>query len=276
MDLLREERTLIELYTSLMDKFPQQRDALKLLLEDERRHYNILSKLFAREEEANPWIVKFYMLLSAIFGVYFIIKLIKRRKERLKEQYKEVGSSFNPIREILREEEMHIKQLDLQLKDERAKYIGSTVLGLNDALVEMTGSLTGLTFALQNSILIAISSLVVGVSAALSMAASEFLSRRAEGDRNPLKGAIYTGIAYISVVILLVTPFFLLKESIQALLTSLGVAISLVAFFSWYISVVRETSSREEFFTMVTLSLGVAFVAYLVGEGFSLFLGISR
>ena len=37
------------------------------------------------------------------------------------------------------------------LDEERLRYIGSVVLGLNDALIELTGALAGLTLALQNT-----------------------------------------------------------------------------------------------------------------------------
>ena len=45
------------------------------------------------------------------------------------------------------------------LDEERLHYIGAMVLGLNDALVELTGSLAGFTFAMQNTKIIALSGL---------------------------------------------------------------------------------------------------------------------
>ena len=53
------------------------------------------------------------------------------------------------------------KALLEMLDEERLKYVGSMVLGLNDALVELTGSLAGFTFAMQNTKLIALSGLIV-------------------------------------------------------------------------------------------------------------------
>lgn len=62
------------------------------------------------------------------------------------------------------------------IKEEKIGYVGSMVLGLNDALVELTGVLAGLTFTLQNTRLIGTAGLITGVAAALSMASSEYLS----------------------------------------------------------------------------------------------------
>ena len=92
-------------------------------------------------------------------------------------------------------------QLLSMLDEEALKYMGSVVLGLNDALVELTGALAGLTFAFQNTKLIALTGLITGISASLSMAASEYLSSRADGEENAGRSALYTGIAYIITVI---------------------------------------------------------------------------
>ena len=88
-------------------------------------------------------------------------------------------------------------------------YLGSIVLGLNDALVELTGVLAGLTLALQNSRIIVVSGLIIGLAASLSMAASEYLSTKAEANgRSPGVSAFYTGIAYLITVLFLIFPSF--------------------------------------------------------------------
>ena len=63
------------------------------------------------------------------------------------------------------------------IEEEHLNYIGSMVLGMNDALVELTGTLAGLTFALQNTRLIALTGFITGIAASFSMAASEYLSK---------------------------------------------------------------------------------------------------
>jgi uncharacterized membrane protein YdjX (TVP38/TMEM64 family) len=90
--------------------------------------------------------------------------------------------------------------------------VGSIVLGLNDALVELTGTLAGLTFALQRGSIVAISGIITGIAAAFSMAASDYLASKAEGDPRAKKSAIYTGAAYLVTVVLLVLPYLLLPQ----------------------------------------------------------------
>jgi hypothetical protein len=51
----------------------------------------------------------------------------------------------------------------------------------------------GLTFALQKGTLVAISGIITGIAAALSMVASNYLASKAEDDPKAKKAALYTG-----------------------------------------------------------------------------------
>jgi hypothetical protein len=106
---------------------------------------------------------------------------------------------------VLADEEKHEEELMGMLDEESLRYAGSVVLGLNDALVELTGALAGLTFAFRDSRTIALAGLITGISASFSMAASDYLSTKADEDgKNPLRSAIYTGLAYIVTVFILI------------------------------------------------------------------------
>jgi VIT1/CCC1 family predicted Fe2+/Mn2+ transporter len=98
------------------------------------------------------------------------------------------------------------------IDEEKLEYMGSVVLGLNDALVELTGALAASPSAFQNTRLIAVTALITGISASFSMSASEYLSTRQESGQTQkaLKAAFYTGIAYIFTVIALVVPYLLI------------------------------------------------------------------
>jgi VIT1/CCC1 family predicted Fe2+/Mn2+ transporter len=161
------------------------------------------------------------------------------------------------------------------IDEERLKYIGSVVLGLNDALVELTGTLAGLTFALQNARLVGVAGLITGIAASLSMGASEYLSTKAEGgEKNPLKASVYTGFAYVLAVIVLILPFLTLGNPFISLLIALAGAILLILVFTFYFSVVREVSFKKRFGEMVAISLGVAGLSFLIGLAVRQFLGI--
>jgi len=141
--------------------------------------------------------------------------------------------------------------------------------------VELTGALAGLTLALQNEKLIALSGLITGIAASLSMAASEYLSTRSEDTgKHPVRAAIYTGIAYIITVALLVLPYLLIQNYILDLIIALTTAVIIIAVFNYYISVAKGESFRERFLEMAGLSLGVALFSFIVGYFIRQWLGI--
>ena len=152
------------------------------------------------------------------------------------------------------------------LDEERLQYAGSVVLGLNDALVELTGALAGLTLALQNTKLIALSGLITGIAASMSMAASEYLSTRSEKtNKEPIRAAIYTGIAYIGTVTLLVLPYLLFENYYIDLAITMTVAVLIIAVFNYYISIAKGESFKTRFLEMAGLSLGVATFSFIIG-----------
>lgn len=118
--------------------------------------------------------------LARVLGLSFALKLMEGGEEDAQEFYTEVSKKYPKVKKIEKDEEKHERKLIRILKDERLDYAGSIVLGLNDALVELTGTLAGLTFAFGNSRIIAVTGLIMGVAAALSMAASGYLSSREE------------------------------------------------------------------------------------------------
>lgn len=161
-------------------------------------------------------------------------------------------------------------------KKTKFKYSGSIVLGLNDAIVETTGALFGLTYALQKSSLIAATGFIVGIAASLSMAASEYLHEKESPQRKskPLTSAIYTGFAYLITVLILISPYLFLENVFVSSITMLVFAILIIAIYNYYISSIKSVPFKVRFFRMVFISLGVAAIGYLVGNIIRNYFGI--
>ena len=178
--------------------------------------------------------------------------------------------------EIRRQEVEHEEALLAMLDEERLQYVGSMVLGLNDALVELTGSLAGFAFALQNTRLIALSGLIVGISATFSMASSEFLAARSEGRSDALKSCSYTGIAYLLTVVALILPYLLFApgQYMAALICMLAVVILIIAGFTYYTSVAQGEPFKSRFGEMAIISITVAVLSFVVGVLAKKFLGV--
>jgi len=169
------------------------------------------------------------------------------------------------FKNILLDENKHENELLSLIDEEKVNFIGSIVLGINDALIELTGALAGLTFTLKNSSLIFVVGFITGFAATLSMASSEYLSKKAEKDENAGKASIYTGITYILTVILLMFPYLIFKNYTVAFIITLIMAIIVILITSYFVSTVKELSFKNRFIEMAFLSLGIAFVSYIFG-----------
>ncbi|MDD1675555.1 MAG: VIT1/CCC1 transporter family protein, partial [Methanomicrobiales archaeon] len=197
-------------------------------------------------------------------------------EEKAQHAYQSLGEVEPGVLEIIPEESVHEKELVGMIDEERLHYVGALVLGLNDALVELTGTLAGLTFALQQTRLIALAGLVTGVAASLSMAASEYLSTKSEGGRlNPIRASFYTGVTYILTVSLLISPYLVLSDYRISFLLTLIFAIIVIYLFTFYISVAKDLSFRKRFAEMAVISMGVALISFFLGALIRIGLGIS-
>jgi VIT1/CCC1 family predicted Fe2+/Mn2+ transporter len=239
---------------------------LKLIAQDEKHHYDRLKQLTGVDVKPNMFRIRFYTLISRLLGYTFGIKLMEQGEEDAKKNYSLLISEVNEARDLLHDEIAHEESLIAMLDEETLRYAGSIVLGLSDALVELTGALAGFTLALQNTNLIALSGLITGVAATMSMAASEYLSTSADKDgKNPVRSALYTGVAYLFTVAVLILPYLILDNYFVCLAISLSSAVLIIAGFNYYISVARDESFRKRFFEMAGISMGVSVLSFIFG-----------
>jgi VIT1/CCC1 family predicted Fe2+/Mn2+ transporter len=242
------------------------REILEETAEVELSHYRFFQTFTGTDIPPDRIRIAFYLLVFRIFGITFALKFMEGGEERAQRVYREILSLVPGLEEVLLDEERHEKALIALIDEERLRYTGSIVLGLNDALVELTGTLAGLTLALQNTRVIAMAGLITGIAAALSMGSAEYISTKSEaGGRNPFQAATYTAVTYIITVFLLVVPFLVFQSFLLALAVTIGNAIMVIMVFSFYISVTRSLDFRGRFLEMASLSLGVAALSFLMG-----------
>ena len=243
------------------------KQTLLRLANEEEAHYNIWHKYTDVTMKPQKMKVFKYTLLARVLGFTFAVKLMERGEKGAQNQYELLAEEVPESISIRAQEEEHESALLEMLDEESLQYVGSMVLGLSDALVELAGSLAGFTFALQNTRLVALSGLIVGISATFSMASSEFLSAKSEGRNDALKSCSYTGVAYLVTVILLVLPYLLFAESqgIAALACMLVIIVAIIASFTYYTSVAKDQRFFSRFLEMSLISLGVAVISFFVG-----------
>jgi VIT1/CCC1 family predicted Fe2+/Mn2+ transporter len=264
----RDEVTEYHIYRMLAGtaKNPHNASVFLRMADQELGHSRIWEHYTGKKARPVAIRVWFYYLIARILGFTFAIKLMENRENAAIQNYGALVETIPELEKIIAEEEQHEMEIIALLDEERLRYVGSIVLGLNDALVEFTGSLAGFTFALQDPTVIAAVGCIMGIAAALSMASSEYLSQKTDGaGQEPMKAAFYTGSAYIVTVLLLVLPFLLFANPFAALALSLLSAVAIIVCFTFYTSVAGDLPFWKRFFEMAGISLGIAGISFLIG-----------
>ena len=233
---------------------------------EEFSHYHFWKKQTGKDVSINKFRFNLYYFIIRVFGLTFGSKLMERGEGQAQKVYASLISKYPEAKKIMEDEDEHEKKILNMIDEEKLLYIGSVVLGLNDALVELTGALAGFTLALQNRNLVAMAGLITGLAASLSMAASEYLSNvSGEGEIDAKKSATYTGIAYIFTVLYLIFPFFLFTNIFVCLGVSLFNAATIIFLFTFYISIAKDYDFKKRFLQMISISFGVATLSFGIG-----------
>ena len=247
-------------------KNPENKNLLQHIAEDELGHSQFWKQYTNVELKPSQFNIIKYFIIAKIFGLTFGIRLMEKGEKQAQELYRQIASAVPEANQIIEDEHRHEQKLIGLLNEEKLKYVGSIVLGLNDALVELTGALAGLTLALQNPKLIAATGFITGIAASFSMAASEYLSTKSEkSDKHPLRAAIYTGIAYVITVLFLIAPYLIIKNIYFSLIWTVGNAIIVIFLFTFYTAVAQQLPFKKRFLEMTTISLGIAVISFGVG-----------
>ncbi|HBT94773.1 MAG TPA: rubrerythrin family protein, partial [Coriobacteriia bacterium] len=229
-----------------MARFEKHEKHVKILSQiatDELDHYNLWKQYTGRDFAPNRLQTTWYTLLFFLCGYTFVLRLMGRSETSAVKSYSALPTALPELKQVIADEEAHEEMLISILDEERLKYVGAIVLGLNDALVELSGALAGFTLALNDNTMIGLAGFITGVAATLSMAASEYLSKKTDqSEKHPLKAAFYTGMAYMFTVALLLLPYALTSKPILALGFCLLNAALIIAGFTFFVSVVRRES----------------------------------
>ena len=274
-----EEETgaLIYAFMAKHEKDAENSAVLLRMSQDEKAHADYWKSLSGRKIGPDHGKVLRMKLLTMILGYTFVLKRISQDEKKAVDGYELLKQAVPETEKVQADEKRHEDELINMLNEERLQYVGSMVLGLNDALVELTGTIAGLSFALQNTRLVALSGIITGISATLSMAASNYLAERADGNPNAVKSSVYTGVAYLITVALLVFPYLLLPNNLWmvALVCMIAVVVLVILGFNYYVSVAKSVPFRRRFVEMVSISMGVTVIAFLIGLLAKALLGIN-
>ena len=263
-----EERgAIIYEFMAKKEKNEENKKILMQMSNDEKKHAEVWKNITNKNLKPSKLSILKFKILTIVMGITFVIKTMQRKENLAQNEYEKMKENLPEAAKMLEDERRHEKELYNMIDEERLNYIGAMVLGLNDALVELTGAIAGVTFALANTRLVALTGIITGISATLSMTASNYLAERADNNPKALKSSIYTGVAYLITVALLVLPYLLLPANMYILAFAIMIVtvILIIAFFNYYISVAKEELFFKNFVTMAVISLSVAVISYIIG-----------
>lgn len=271
-----EQGAILYAFMAKREKNENNKKLLEQMAKDEQKHANVWKEITKEEIHPNKIWLAWRKLVTVILGFTFVVKTMQKAESITQQSYETMQKELPQAASMLEEERRHEKELYGMLDEERLHYVGAMVLGLNDALVELTGAIAGVTFALANTRLVALTGIITGISATLSMAASNYLAEKANGNDKALKSSIYTGAAYLITVALLVLPYLIFPANMYGVAFGVMIAIVLfiILFFNYYIAVAKEERFLRHFLEMAVISLSVAAISYVIGVLAKQLLGI--
>ena len=262
-----EQGAILYEFMAKREKNEENKKILLQMSKDEKKHAEVWKNITKKHLKPNALSILKFKFITIVMGITFVIKTMQKKENLAQHEYEKMMEELPEAAKMLEDERRHEKELYNMIDEERLNYIGAMVLGLNDALVELTGAIAGVTFALANTRLVALTGIITGISATLSMTASNYLAERADNNPKALKSSIYTGVAYLITVALLVLPYLLLPAHMYILAFAIMIAtvILIIAFFNYYIAVAKEEPFFKNFATMAIISLSVAVISYIIG-----------
>ena len=107
------------------------------------------------------------------------------------------------------------------------------------------------------------------------MASAAYAQAKAGFKGSAAMSAVYTGISYFVTAVILATPYFLTKIMLNALFASLAMAVLVIAFVSFYGSVISGSRFSKDFVEVTSIMLAATVALYTIGIAIRNLTGIS-
>lgn len=271
----QEEYFNYHFYSWLAKRVPHSlQELIHRLAQEEKEHYQFWQVLLPDFEPRISKIkILFYKAIYYLLGITFILRVFEKIEHETLNAYSGFMDKLTPaLREKLQnfidQEQKHEEDFIQAISENepRLKYVGFIVLGLADAIIEVTGVHAGFLGVSHKPLTAGIAGLIVGFAASISMGSAAYLQAKQYQQVRPTASAIYTGISYFLAVILLALPYFFMDSMMSAFLGSVGIALLLIAGFVYYSAVVFERNFQGEFVESSLVLGATAVLSYGFGE----------
>jgi vacuolar iron transporter family protein len=278
----RDEYTDGAVYQMLSrhEKNQSFKKALENLARGEQSHYEFW-KAYTHETSVKVNRLKVYvtLILRIILGLTFTMKFLERHEDALHQRYREMVEKI-PLTDKARfegmmEEEEHQESLLMgEIHEGRVKYMSFIVLGLADAVVEISGIHAGSLGIYNKTELAGLAGVVAGLAASIAMASAAYAQAKQGFEGSAKWSAIYTGVSYMFTAIFLALPYFLTASMGFALGTSLVIGVILVAMMTYYDTVISARKFKRQFAEIAGIILAASLALYIAGTIIKQILGI--
>ena len=276
MESCRDEITDYTVYKRLsglsIERNADFKAALLELSDTERGHYEFWKRYVPDESVGPSWLrVYLVLFLRVLFGVTFASKFLERNENKVVRGYRSVQNLIpetdRPAFDaMLLDEEVHEREFERRTENTSVKYISFVVLGLADALVEIAGIHAGSLGVYNSTRLAGLAGVIAGAAASIAMASAAYAQAKQGFQGSASKSAAYTGFSYFAAALILASPYFITEKMVTALSVSLTFAVLLIAFVSFYSTVISEEPFLRNFGQMTGIMFGATAALYLLGS----------
>ena len=281
----RDEYTDYLVYTKLAAKQknrPNLEQALTSLANAEKKHYSFWIRYTDDKSEVmrpDKLLIALVMFLRFFLGMTFAIKYLEKHEEKVIKRYKSIAelipqSDRALFEDMVADEERHEKTFADQTQGNYVKYISFITLGLADAIVEISGIHAGSLGIYASTELTGLAGIVAGAAASIAMASAAYAQAKQGFQGSASISATFTGVSYFVNAIILATPYFLTRTMTVAITSSVILAIIIIAFVSYYNSIISSSSFVRDFSELAGIMLGATVILFLFGVFIRTVLGI--
>ena len=281
----RDEMTDYTTYKRLAasEKIQSNRDMFDKLSAMEHTHYKLWMKYAPQgTKEIGPkrGTVYLVLFLRLLFGASFAIKFLERRERSTVGKYEALKGYVPPedlsaFQSMIEDEKGHETAFADVVAGSYVKYISFIVLGLADALVEIAGIHAGSLGIYKSTELTGLAGIVAGAAASLAMASAAYAQAKQGFEGKPGLAAGYTGGSYFVAAVALALPYFLTHTMLAAITASVVVGLTIIAFVTWYNSIIVGSRFLREFSELAGVMLGATFALYVFGSIVRVLFGIT-
>ncbi len=248
------------------------KQVLQDLSATEHGHYEFWRKYVPGEEPRLGKLKLYWILfLRRFFGLTFATRYLDRHESKVVKEYEGLArlipeSDRAAYNEMVADERDHEKAFAMKVESSAVRYISFVVLGLADALVEISGIHAGWLGLFEKTEIAGLAGVVAGGAASLAMASAAFAQAKQGFSGSARLSAVYTGVSYFITAIILATPYFLTSNMLMALGSSLTLAVAILAVTTWYSIVIQQKAFLRDFVEILAILFATTLVVFLLGS----------